>query len=242
MTAELSEATSEARSDLGDLVEEYKAQPLKRLLVGGAGFVLTPLGGLALVWAAASSGSEPLGDIWPVFVFGPILLVAGGLLIWLAFFWMGRTRFLLHDGGFVYASAGAKQSFRWQDLVRVQLTEIEHRDRYGNTTSYSHVFRIYAANGQEIVLDDRDIGDGEELGRTIMRELRLAQLKELLKMALSMEAAGEVGPAMAAYEQLFKESPYNQIGEQARERMERLRQTPPPVGGSEDHGITERRP
>jgi hypothetical protein len=57
-----------------------------------------------------------------------------------------------------------------------------------------------------------------------MREVRRCQVKGLLSRALRLEAAGERDAALAAFEQLLRESPYNEIAEQARAHIERLRQ------------------
>jgi outer membrane protein assembly factor BamD (BamD/ComL family) len=49
-------------------------------------------------------------------------------------------------------------------------------------------------------------------------------LKNLLQQALRLESAGEWSQALVAFEKLLKESPYNEIADQARAHIQRIRE------------------
>jgi hypothetical protein len=157
-----------------------------------------------------------------------VLLVVGALVVWGAFP-MARLRVLLFEQGFVYREGRLVRRFRWEEIEAVDLTETAHQGSHG-VSYYTHSFRIRATGGREVVLDDTNLGGGEALGREIMREVRHCELKGLLRRALKLEAAGERDAALGCFEQLLRESPYNEIADQAREHIQRLRQ-PTPGGG-----------
>jgi hypothetical protein len=213
---------SAAGYDLGELVEEYGANSLWQLLLVAVGLALFAAG-LFMLWVATSPAG--LLALPP----GLVVLVAGALMLWRAFS-LARLRILLFEQGFVHREGRLARSFRWEEIEGVDLTETEHRGRHGNANYYTHSFRIRAAGGREVVLGDEDIGGGEALGRQIMREVQHAHLKGLLRQALKLEAAGEREAALAGFEQLLRESPYNEIADQAREHIQRLRG---PAPGSE---------
>lgn len=208
--------------DLGELVEEYRANSLRQLILVAFGLAFFA-GGAFLLWLAASPGG------FLALLPGLVLPIIGGLAFWRAFA-MARIRVQLFEQGFVHWEGRLRSSFRWEEIERVDLTETEHRDKNGNVMYYTHSFRIRAAGGGGVVLNDTDVGGGEELGRTIMREVRHRQLKDLLRRALQLEAAGERDAALAGFEQLLRDSPHNEMGAQAREHIERLRQHNPGAG------------
>jgi hypothetical protein len=176
-------------------------------------------GGLFLIWLAISTGDRLalLGG-----VLGVPMLLLGAVMLWQAFS-LTQLSIRLYEQGFVYRKGRLVMPFRWEEIETVNLTETEHRGRYGNTLYYTHSFDIRAAT-REIVLNDTEVGDGEKLGRAIMREVQHYQLKRLLRKALLLEAAGERAVALSTFEQVVCESPYNQIADQAREHIQRLRQ------------------
>lgn len=221
----MEERRSAEGHDLGDLVEEYGANSLGQLLLvtGGLAFLA---GGLFMLWVAISPGG--LLALFP----GLGLPVAGALMLWTAFS-MARLRVLLFEQGFIHREGHLARSFRWDEIEGVDLTETEHQDRHGRVSHYTHSFRIRASGGREVVLNDEAIGGGESLGRQIMREVQHCRLKGLLRRALKLEAAGERDAALADFEQLLRESPYNEIADQAREHIQRLRQPAPGSGPGE---------
>jgi hypothetical protein len=212
----MDERHSAERHDLGELVEEYGASSLQQLILVAAGLAFVA-GGLFMLWVAIATG-----DLLPLLPgLAGLILGAGGF--WRAFS-TARLRVLVFEQGFVHQEGRLGRSFRWEEIEGVDLTETEHRSTHNNSIYYTHSFRIRATGGREVVVDDTEIGGGEALGRTIMREARHSQLKGLLKRALKLEAAGERDAALAGFEQLLRESPYNEIADQAREHIQRLRQ------------------
>jgi hypothetical protein len=201
--------------ELGELVEEYGASSFTRALRLALALALVALG-LFLLWLAVSVRDGLL--LLPSLA----LLLAGVYVIWVAFRFRAGLRVLLFEGGFVHLEGGRARRFRWEEIESVHLTETQCLDRCGNAAAYTHSFRIRAAGGREVVLDDTEIGGGEDLGRAIMREVQHFQLKGLLRRALQLEAAGEWALALATFEELLCESPYNEIADQAREHIQRL--------------------
>jgi Family of unknown function (DUF6585) len=201
--------------DLGERVEEYRASSLRQLVLIALGLALVA-GGLFLLWVATSPGG--LLALLPCLA----MLGIGAFVFWRAFS-MARLRVVLFEKGFIHWEGQLATSFSWGEIEAVDLTETEHRGKYGNALYYTHSFRIRAAGGREVALDDTNIGDGEALGRAIMREVRHCQLTGLLRRALSLEAAGQRDAALDAFEQLLRESPYNEMADQVREHIERLR-------------------
>jgi hypothetical protein len=211
--------------DLGELVEVYGTSSLHQLILFATGLAFVA-GGLFMLWVAIASG-----DLLPLLP-SLVLLIVGAIGFWRAFS-TPRLRVLLFEQGFVHQERRLGRSFRWEEIEAVDLTETEHRDTRNNILYYTHSFRIRATGGREVVVDDTEIGGGEALGRTMMREVRHSQLKGLLRRALKLEAAGERDAALAGFEQLLRESPYNEIADQAREHIQRLRQQSSGAGQGE---------
>jgi hypothetical protein len=210
--------------DLGELVDVYRASSLKQLLrlIVGAAFI-----GAGVLMLRDPSAFERWDILFPAVV---CLVVGAGGVLWA--FSVTRLRVLLYERGFVYREGRRARTFRWDEIEAVDLTETAHQDRQGNILYYTHSFRIRTPDGREAVLNDTQIGDGETCGRTIMREVRHCKLMALLKVALRLEAAGKNVEASDAFEQLLRESPYNELADQAREHLQRLRQSAPPVSKS----------
>jgi hypothetical protein len=201
------------KPDLGAFVERYAPNPLTQSLGGILGILCFLLSAWAFFKGAGFAVSLLLGGVG--------LLCFAGRMAYQR--WM-PLRVLLYEDGFVHIKGRLVQTFRWDEIESVFLTEIEHRHRNGQST-YSHLFRIRTWGGvREIQFLDGDLRDGEDFGRTIMREVQRVKLKGLLKKAMQCEAAGKWNEAVAAFEQVERDSPYNEIGKQAREHIERLRQ------------------
>jgi len=105
----------------------------------------------------------------------------------------------------------------------VHLTETEVRDQYGNIKGYYHTFRVHTTGRGVVIIEDREIGDGEELGRTIIREVKRYEVLGRLRQALVLENAGHREAAIFCFEQLLRECPYNEIAHQAKEHLRQLR-------------------
>jgi hypothetical protein len=152
--------------------------------------------------------------------FDLLLLLWGGCQLWHAIS-MARLRMRLFEQGFVHAKGRVIKSFRWEEIETVDLSQLTNQpDLYGTI----HFFRFRTAGGQEVVLELGKIIGAEDLGRIVMREVRHSQLKGLLRRGLNLEAAGAWGAALAAFEQLLSESPYNEIADQARDHIRRCRE------------------
>jgi hypothetical protein len=224
----MDERHSAEGTDLGQLVAEYGASLLHQFSLIAVGVVLLVVG-LLLLWIAYLNFA-------PHFIlFGSLMLIVCPIVFWRAFS-TGGVRVLLFEQGFVHREGRLSRPFRWEEIEGVDLTETEHRNTSNNTSYFTHSFRIRATDGRGVVLDDVQISDGEELGRTIMREVQHCQVKARLRWALKLEAAGERDEALAAFEQLLRESPYNEIGNQAKEHILRLRE-PPPQSEASDTSI-----
>jgi hypothetical protein len=215
------------KRDLGLFVERYSPNPFTQSLGG----ILCTICMLLSLWGYFKGGG----------LYASLLLVLLGLLFLvggIAYRYWIPFHVLLYEDGFVFVDGSSVQSFRWDEIETVFLTEIEHRHRNGQST-YSHDFRIRTWGGvREIKLSDDDVRQGEDLGRTIMREVQRVKIKALLKRAMQREAAGEWKEALAAFEEVVRESPHNEIGNQARNHIERLRQKgsgqQPDNGGTTD--------
>jgi hypothetical protein len=213
MATKGAEKLSSVSCSLGELVEEYNTNTLSP---GLQAFwlqiiVVMLLAGCCMIymlWAGDGFDSHLATQL---LCFGAVVVILGVVTLWKMFHRPG-IRILLFEEGFVHQQDRLVSSFRWEEIAGVDLTETEHRDRYHEGAShYTHSFRIRTAGGREVVVDDAVIGGGEELGRTIMREVQHVRLKGLLKRALSLEAAGERDAALDAFERLLRKSPYNEI-------------------------------
>jgi hypothetical protein len=213
----MAEKVSGEEHELGELVREYRADPV-HLLHGVVFFLTWFLAGLCLLWLAPPlpPPNSPLVTVAVVL----LLLLFGGGGLWHVIS-MARLRMRLFEQGFVHAKGRVIKSFRWEEIETVDLSQLTNLpDVYGT----KRFFRFRTAGGQEVVLDVGAIIGAEDLGRTVMREVRHSQLKGLLRRALSLEAAGAWGAALAAFEQLLSESPYNAIADHARDHIRRCRE------------------
>lgn len=211
--------------DLGALVRVYRASSLKQIGLTLFG-IFFGYGGVALL-----RGDIWLFPAWPFLAvsFGLFMAALGLLSIGGALFYLSRLRVRLFEDGFEYALGRSVRAVRWGDIDRVHLTETEHT-RNGQIEGYSHRFDVFLKYGGVIELNDTDLSGGEELGRAILREVQRHELKQMLKAALEMETAGWREEAIAAFEALIQKSPYNEIAEQARKRIQQIRQTMSPPG------------
>lgn len=214
--------------DLGALVRVYRASSLKQLGLTLFSLLFVCFGVADLLGYAPCFPGSAFFVVVRVVV-GVLLIVLGLFGLWGAVFYLGRLRVRLCEDGFVFTDGRSVRSVLWGDIDRVHLTETEHT-RNGRIEGYSHRFEVFLKYGGVIELNDTEIGGGEELGRAIMREVQRHELKQMLKAALEMETAGWREEAIAAFEALIQKSPYNEIAEQARKRIQQIRQTMSPPG------------
>jgi hypothetical protein len=209
----------EAR-DLGALITEYRANSCMQLGYVILGAVFVPVGFVLLF------GNR---DWFPDhFIFralqvgmGLFMICAGPLALWVSLFIMTRLRVLLFEEGFVVVDRRIVRTLRWEQIAEIRMTEKAHT-RNGEPMYYTYSFAIRTRDGAELLLDDTLAGV-EQLGRTIMRETKRHELKASLKAALGLETAGHWHEAIAAFEQVLRASPYNEIADQAREHVEQIR-------------------
>jgi hypothetical protein len=221
-------STSDSRTpadvvpDLGDLIDVYRGSYFQQLLCGIGGLAFVCIGCLPLVVGSYVLPNHLAFRVLEILL-GLFLIAIGSLALWGAVFYFGRLRALVYEQGFVLKNGRSIQTFRWEELQPVELTETTHI-RNGQVSHYTHTFRIRAWDGREVFLEDTDYSSGEDLGRTIMREVQRRALKNLLQQALRLESAGEWSQALVAFEKLLKESPYNEIADQARDHVQRIRE------------------
>jgi hypothetical protein len=190
--------------DLGELQAEYGPGPLFQYgIAAGLLLVAIPVTALALgIRVPAAVAAAPF--------FG-ILLIATRLV-------RRPMGVRLFDRGFVVCRGRAADGYAWGEVSRVDHTE--ELDQNGMTVE--HRFTVRFVDGGLVELDPR-IAGVEELGRTISRQTGRAKLLTLVRLAMALEGKGKRAEAIAAFEQVARGSPYNDLGAQAREHLTRLR-------------------
>jgi Family of unknown function (DUF6585) len=222
MTIDIPTTPSTEAPDLGNLIDVYKGNSFQQLLYGVVGLTLALFGCILMV-GAANIFPNHLGFRIAEIMLGALLVLVGGLLLCTGVFYVGRLRALVYEQGLVLKNGRSVQTFRWEELQPVQLMEATHL-RNGQISHYTHTFRIRTWDGREAVLEATDYSRGEDLGRTIMREVQGHALKKLLKSALKPEAAEEWNLAWAAFEKLLSESPCDETAEQANMHIQEIRE------------------
>jgi hypothetical protein len=221
MSADVPATPSTAAAHLGDLIDVYKGNSFLQLLCGVVGLTLV-LCGCILMVGGSNIFPNHLGFRVAEVVLGLLLVLFGGLSLCIGIFYFGRLRALVYEQGFVLKNGRSVQTFRWEELQSVQLTEATHMQD-GQLSHCTRTFRIRAWDGREAVVGDTDYSRGEDLGRTIMGEVQRHALRNLLRQALRLAAAEEWSLALAAFEKLLSESPSNEIADQARTHFQRMR-------------------
>lgn len=180
----------------------YRTNPLVRVVVAAFGGAIV----LVSVWVVTSrSRLSGLGFfVSPGGLAGGLVTVAVGLL-------NHTMRVELYEQGVVVSRRGVAAGDAWE--VEEWVSFVEVVDQYMKTLA--HHLILHPRRGGQFELEPRIIGR-EELGRTINRRGRV---RALVRRTLQQECAGDLNGGIATFESAATHSPYNDLGDQAREHV-----------------------
>ena len=208
-------AQQHAGPGLGEVISEYRlSSPIRKIL---SGLLFLTIGtGFCIV---AVSSTDGRGPTWLFVAFSVCFLLGGGALVCSAI-WTGGRRIILHEKGFVTIVGRTTRVFSFADVVHIEFTEIEHPGSHYGESAYTYRVEVRLRDG--VLVFDDTVSDVENLGRELMRAVERFRLLALLTEAIKLEGQGDQAGAAALYAEVTRRSPYNEIGEQARERLKML--------------------